>query len=109
MTDNLKEALYTKVPLKFNENGKYKILMISDIHGGVGFAAKKTVAAIQALLDVHKPDLVLLGGDIAGPGYIHIENQEQLKEMLFCTDPDHLPVFCNITILSIFYLIPCTV
>jgi len=82
MTDNLKEALYTKVPLKFNENGKYKILMISDIHGGVGFAAKKTVAAIQALLDVHKPDLVLLGGDIAGPGYIHIENQEQLKEML---------------------------
>ena len=82
MTDNLKEALYTKVPLRFSEDGKYKILMVSDIHGGKGFAAKKTVAALQALIDVHKPNLVLLGGDVAGPGYIHIENQEQLKEML---------------------------
>ena len=82
MTDNLKEALYTKLPLRFNENGKYKILMVSDLHGGVGFKAKKTVAALQALIDTHKPDLVLLGGDIAGPGHIHIENGEQLKEML---------------------------
>ena len=82
MTDNLKEALYTKVPLRFSEDGKYKILMVSDIHGGKGYAAEKTIAALKALIDTHKPDLVLLGGDVAGPGYIHIENQEQLKEML---------------------------
>ncbi len=82
MTDNLKEALYTKVPLRFNEDGKYKILMVSDIHGGKGYAAKKTAAALKALVDTHKPDLVLFGGDIAGPGYIHVETTEDLTEML---------------------------
>ena len=65
---DLQEALYTKHPLKFDENGKFRILMISDIHGGVGYNAKQTIQAIQALVDEAKPDLVLLGGDIAGPG-----------------------------------------
>ena len=79
---DLQEALYTKHPLKFDENGKFRILMISDIHGGVGYNAKQTIQAIQALVDEAKPDLVLLGGDIAGPGMIHIETAQQLREML---------------------------
>lgn len=82
MTNNLKEALYTQVPLRFKDDGKFKILMISDIHGGIGYAAEKTVTALQALIDEHKPNLVLLGGDIAGPGFITVKNEEHLRHLL---------------------------
>ncbi len=74
--------LHTKIPLKFRENGTFRILMVSDIHGGAGYAAEKTIRALQALVDETKPDLVLFGGDTAGPGVIHIETAEQLREML---------------------------
>jgi hypothetical protein len=56
--------------------------MVSDIHGGVGYDEMRTVRAMQALVDHTKPHLVLLGGDIAGPGMIHIETAQQLREML---------------------------
>ena len=74
--------LHTKIPLKFREDGKFRILMVSDIHGGAGYAADKTIRALQALVDETRPDLVLFGGDTAGPGVIHIETAEQLREML---------------------------
>ena len=79
---DINKEIETKIPLKFNKDGSFRILMISDIHGGVGYDKEHTVAAIQALVDNTKPDLVLLGGDNAGPGIIHIETAEQLKEML---------------------------
>lgn len=81
-TIDIQNEMKTKIPLKFKNDGSFRILFISDIHGGVGYDSEHTVAAIQALTDGTKPDLVLLGGDIAGPGYIHIETQQQLKEML---------------------------
>ena len=74
--------LHTKIPLKFRADGKFRILMVSDIHGGAGYAADKTIRALQALVDETRPDLVLFGGDTAGPGVIHIETAEQLREML---------------------------
>ncbi|MCM1232102.1 MAG: metallophosphoesterase family protein, partial [Ruminococcus flavefaciens] len=78
----LEDALRTKCPLRFGEDGKFRILMVSDIHGGQGYAGEETVRAMQALVDVSKPDLVLLGGDIAGPGFIHVETEEQLRSLL---------------------------
>ncbi len=78
---HLYEALYSKLSLRFNARGKFRILMVSDIHGGVGYSLK-TPAALEALLKGTKPDLVLLGGDIAGPGVIHVENEQQLRDML---------------------------
>ena len=74
--------LTTKRPLRFREDGGFRILMVSDIHGGVGYNKKKTVAAMEALVETQKPDLVLFGGDTAGPGHIHIETPEQLGELL---------------------------
>ena len=53
--------------IKFKDNGKFKILMISDIHGGKGYAADLTVRDIDAIVETEKPDLVIMGGDIAGP------------------------------------------
>lgn len=34
---DLEKSLYTKKPLRFDEDGKFRILMVSDIHGGVGY------------------------------------------------------------------------
>ena len=31
----LRQSLYTKRPLRFGPDGKFRILMVSDIHGGV--------------------------------------------------------------------------
>ena len=81
-TAELEKDLYTKLPLRFTADRKFRILMVSDIHGGVGYDEMRTVRAMQALVDYTKPHLVLLGGDIAGPGTIHISNKEELKAML---------------------------
>ncbi len=59
----LKENLYTKVPLKFNKDGKFKILMFSDTHGKNNYD-KQSVAAIKTVVENVKPDLVLIGGDM---------------------------------------------
>ena len=72
----------TKIPLRFRGDGGFRILMVSDIHGGVGYNREKTVTALRALLEAEHPDLVVLGGDTAGPGVIHIENASQLRGML---------------------------
>lgn len=79
---DLQENLYTKLPLRFGEDGKFRILMVSDIHGGVGYDELRTVRALQALVDHTKPHLVLLCGDIAGPGSIHVSNREELRQLL---------------------------
>ena len=47
----LRDALYTKCPLRFGENGRFRVLMVSDVHGGVGYNEVQTVAAMQALED----------------------------------------------------------
>ena len=68
--------------LRFNENGKFKILCISDIHAGIGYNKNLTSVYLRSLLSKTEPDIVLMLGDIAGPGEIHIETENQLREML---------------------------
>ena len=80
--ESLEKTLETKLPLRFDENGRFRMLMVSDIHGGVGYNRKKTVAAMDALVESSRPQLVLLGGDNAGPGYIHIETTDDLRSLL---------------------------
>lgn len=48
--------------LRFAENGRFRILMISDFHGKPDFNPKLT-AGIEALVDYAMPDFVFLGGD----------------------------------------------
>ena len=79
---DLSSWLRTKRPLRFTEDGSFRILMVSDVHGGVGYNRTKTAAAMEALVEEVKPDLVLFGGDTAGPGKIHIETPEQLRSLL---------------------------
>lgn len=55
----------TKIPLRFHPDGTFRILMISDFHGGKNFSPL-LVRGIDALLEHAHPDLVLLGGDQCG-------------------------------------------
>ncbi|HBL41309.1 MAG TPA: hypothetical protein DDY98_07005 [Ruminococcaceae bacterium] len=72
----------SKAKLTFQQNNCFRVLCISDIHGGVGYDEENTVNYIESVVQKSNPDLVLLLGDIAGPGIIHIENAEQLQQML---------------------------
>ena len=73
-----KDLLTTKLPLRFRPDGNFRIMMFSDIHGGRGFAANETHDAIEALIAKTNPDLVLIAGDICGPGYIHAETVDDV-------------------------------
>ena len=48
--------------LSFNSNGKFKIMIITDIQDGL-HVSSYTMALITKALDSEKPDLVILGGD----------------------------------------------
>ncbi|MBQ2881824.1 MAG: metallophosphoesterase, partial [Clostridia bacterium] len=52
-----------KNSLKFNENGKFKVLMMSDFHVGAR-CNPKLIKAMDALIEYSEPDLVILGGDL---------------------------------------------
>ena len=52
----------TSSPLKFDENGEFKILHICDCQDGYP-AKEKMFTYINHMLDVYEPDIVVLGGD----------------------------------------------
>lgn len=78
---DINELLTLKQELRFNKDGKFKILLMSDLHAGVGFSKQLSVA-IEAVVNETQPDLVLINGDTSGPGRVHVETQEQLREVL---------------------------
>lgn len=59
---NLENNLSLKKELRFNSSGKFKILMMSDIQETLDYD-KRTVEGIDKVIEIEKPDLVMLGGD----------------------------------------------
>lgn len=60
------EAMDSNIVLKFNENGKFKIVQFTDIHWKNGSEkCDSTIKILEAVLDAEKPDLVVFTGDIA--------------------------------------------
>ncbi len=54
------------IRLKFKENGKFKIAQFTDLHWIDGSVNSKKIAnTIRSVLEIEKPDLVVLTGDIA--------------------------------------------
>ena len=78
---DIAELLRLKHELRFNAEGKFKVLVLSDLHGGVGCSEQMPLGVYETVKAV-KPDLVLLNGDTAGPGRIHVETKEDLRELL---------------------------
>jgi 3',5'-cyclic AMP phosphodiesterase CpdA len=59
----LRAILGGKTKLRFDENGKFKIMMLSDLHmTGTGLTAA-SLQNIQLLVEHEKPDLIILTGD----------------------------------------------
>jgi 3',5'-cyclic AMP phosphodiesterase CpdA len=52
-------------PLKFNPNGKFKIVQLTDIHYIYGNPNSDiAIECINKMLDVEKPDLIIVTGDV---------------------------------------------
>lgn len=58
----LEDNLYSKRILKF-KNGKFRVLVLSDIHGIKNYDTR-LIRDLDAILDGVKPDVVLLNGDV---------------------------------------------
>lgn len=58
----LPDAFASKVPLRMDESGRFRILMLSDMHYAPDRDAR-TLRLIEELLDETKPQFVMLGGD----------------------------------------------
>ena len=76
---NLDNNLYTKIALRFNQNGKFKILMLSDIQETLNYD-KRTLESMNKIIEYTKPNLVVLGGDNCD-GTI-LQTKEELKAYL---------------------------
>lgn len=69
---SLERNLETKKELRF-KNGKFRIVMFSDLHGKITFD-RRTVKCVEVMTDELKPDLILLGGDtVCGNGHLQSE------------------------------------
>lgn len=76
---SLEENLYTKHELKFDVNGKFKILMMSDIQETLDYDTR-TLDSMDKLIEQTKPNLIILGGDNCD-GTI-LKTAKELKEYL---------------------------
>lgn len=61
-SESLKCTLQTKIPLRFDDQGKFRILMFSDIHYYEG-GDPRTLEVMEKIVCDTEPDLVLWGGD----------------------------------------------
>ena len=71
----------TTHPLRFHKDGHFRILMVSDFHGGTKHNPKLT-EALEALVAHANPDLVLIGGDTAVDVMFDAINETKLYEYL---------------------------
>lgn len=64
----MQPLLAAETPLKFKADGTFKILLMSDLHASPNPADSETAACLalmEKLLELEKPDLVVLNGDVA--------------------------------------------
>jgi predicted MPP superfamily phosphohydrolase len=72
-----------KPVLKFNSNGTFKIVQITDVHWRESLPNKKgAIQVIGELLDAEKPDLVMLTGDIISSEQTSKDWEEVLQPII---------------------------
>lgn len=88
---DIEELLKTKQELRFREDGTFKILVISDVHGNGAQLESATKEQIEILVDREDPDLVLFDGDNTW----QIQDETTLKacitEMVGYVESKHIP------------------
>ncbi len=68
----------TDKTIKFNSNGKLKILHITDTHLNLNHNFDPTIWMVERACDTEKPDIVMLTGDIA----VNCDNADDTKKMI---------------------------
>lgn len=81
-----REPTVTEKTLRFNEDGKFKILQIADLQDNVLFKSMSK-EFLQALLDRENPDLVVLTGDNIGPG------TSKTPDLMYLTIHEFMSIF----------------
>ena len=79
----------TKIPLRF-QNGRFRMLLLSDLHYRPGEDGK-TVSAVNQLLDRVKPDFVFLAGDITAGRSTKEEFEKLLRDVVTPMEERNLP------------------
>lgn len=74
------EYLRVKHPLRFDENGHFRVLFLGDPHGGFDMHPQ-VKPALETVVAAAKPDLVLFPGDLAGC-HIGVRNEKELRDYL---------------------------
>ncbi|MBQ7827911.1 MAG: metallophosphoesterase [Clostridia bacterium] len=77
--NSLNYNLYTKHPLRFGKDGKFKILQVSDFQENLNYDVR-SLEGFNRLLDAEKPELVILGGDNCD-GH-RLQNGDELRAYL---------------------------
>lgn len=75
-----KDYLKVKHTLRFNKEGKFRVLFLGDPHGGYG-RHPQIKPALETVVAATNPDLVLFTGDQSGC-YIGVHNEAELREYL---------------------------
>lgn len=73
--------LESRLPLRFSEDGSFKMMLFSDISAGV-VLSPYTVKALDALLEAEMPNLVLLCGGVANDFATRAELAAYLTELV---------------------------
>ena len=68
----------TDKTIKFNSEGKLKILHITDTHLKLNHNFDPTILLVERACDAEKPDIVMLTGDIA----LNCENAKETKKLI---------------------------
>lgn len=68
--DKLEQLFENKTTLRFDENGEFRILILSDLHILSGGLSGEVTGYIRQLLEKEKPDLVILNGDNVADGAV---------------------------------------
>lgn len=71
--------LSTKHTLRFNKDGKFRILMTSDLQETVNYD-ERALKGLYAMIEAEKPDLVIFGGDNCDGRYL--KTREELEAYL---------------------------
>ena len=77
MNTNLKNNLTIKKELKFNKNGKFKILMMSDIQETLAYD-KRTLDGMNKLIEKEKTIAVQVNGKVRATITINVDDSEDI-------------------------------
>lgn len=85
----------TEKMLKFDENGKFKIMEMSDFQDYISAEKptvnEKSIALMEAALDAEQPDLVVMNGDMVGGDMDAAQLQDYIAQMVKPLEDRQIP------------------